>query len=282
MDVDDALGQADTGRRPTFPANFPKKAVVLLQQWRNNNLQEFQGDRQLGWLHSLKLSFNKRKVAFEYLDAQAHNSLQSIEVQAAEIDRENFLVHPGRRFRTLDQWLTLQLARDPDVPKRAARTIDIGPGVRRVNGGQEEVEESSSSFGGVGIVEVPTTVVVPLAARVPTHGGRGGGGRGRRGGGRVGSRVGRGGGRGRGGGGRGGRGGRGRGVHFFGVQANGRPWPAPDGRWRDRLTERQRRDLLDGQAIMRPDTGHPGWRRESGITNNLRDAELEAIDTECI
>jgi hypothetical protein len=136
----------------------------------------------------LKLSFNKRKVAFKYLDAQAPNSLQSIEVQAAEIDREHFLVHPGRRFRTLDQWLTLQLAKDPDVSKRAARTIDIGPGVRRVNGGQEEVEESSSS-GGVGTVEVP------VAARVPTHGGRGGGGRGRRGG-RGGGCGGRGGGRG--------------------------------------------------------------------------------------
>jgi hypothetical protein len=194
------------------------------------------------------------------------------------------LVHPGRRFRTLDQWLSLQLATDPDVPKRATRTIDIGPGVRPVNGGQEKVEEESSS-GGVGTVEVPTTVEVPVAARVPTHGGRGGGGRGHRGG-RGGGRGrdGRGSGRGRGGGrGRGhGGGGGGRGVNFFGSQANGLPWPAPDGRWRDRFTERQRRDLVDGQAIMRVDTGHPGWRNERGITNNLRDAELEAINTECI
>jgi hypothetical protein len=137
-----------------------------------------------------------------------------------------------------------------------------------VNGGQEEVEELPSLSGGLGTVEGPTIVKVPVAARAPTHGGRGGGGRGRRGG-RSGGR------------GRGGRGG-GRGVDFFGLQANGLPWPAPDGRWRDRLTERQRRDLLDGQAIMRGDAGHPGWRNEHGITNNHRDAELEAIDAEFI
>jgi hypothetical protein len=70
----------------------------------------------------------------------------------------------------------------------------------------------------------------------------------------------------------------GRGGEFFGRQANGLPWPAPDRRWRDRLTEGQRRDLLDSQAIMRADTGHPGWINERSITSNRRDTELEAID----
>jgi hypothetical protein len=139
---------------------------------------------------------------------------------------------------------TIQKASDPNVADHAARTIDVGVGgVRPIARRQEESSSSSSSSlleGEEGNTTVQrrnaaATARAPAArrrppatARAPTHGGRGGG-RGR----------GHGGGRGRGRGGGRGRGCGGRGVDFFGRQVNGLlPWPAPDRRWRDHLTQR--------------------------------------------
>jgi hypothetical protein len=263
--VNNMLGP--TGRLPTFPTKFPKKAVVLVQQWVNNGLNEFLRHPQGGWCHTLKMAFNKRKTCYLYVKERATTNMESFGDAAAAIDLENFEARPAGRYRTLDQWLTIQKASDPNVADRAARTIDVGVGFRRIARRQEE-SLSSSLEGEEDHTAATATAPAarrrpPATARAPTHGGRGrgrGGSRGR----------GRGDGRGRGCGGGRGRGRGGRGGDFFGRQANGLPWP--DRRWRDRLTEGER------QAIMRGDTGHPGWINERGITSNRRDADLEAID----
>ena len=122
MNINDVLGQADSGRRPTFPGTFPKSAVVLLSQWKNNNLGEFQKVKRTHWVRSLAMSYKKRLDCFTYIQARAQADMTSDEAAAVAIDCE--------KNATLDQWLAHQKAIDPNVATRAKRKIDVGPGNR--------------------------------------------------------------------------------------------------------------------------------------------------------
>jgi hypothetical protein len=86
----------------------------------------------------MKLAFHKRKTSYLYVKEGANTNMQSFGDAAAAIDLENFKARPAGRHRTLDQWLTIQKASDPNVADRAARTIDVGVDVWRIARRQEE------------------------------------------------------------------------------------------------------------------------------------------------